>query len=650
MIRTRRDPAWVGDNVYNLSGVTQAWELESDFLPPLYELRVQNDGDKPDRFRITGPGDAGVWRMAYYDHLETGIHGGKNVTAAVAGDNGFLTPLLQPGQDFTFRMDTIPTSMTPGGATKITLVKVTSVNDPDVVDVVRAVTNQKERYEVEIRRHNFDDSGVYRAFIDNRGNITQRFRLRGPFQAVGWKARYFDAYNGGNDITEQVTSDGWLTPALGIKERQEFRVEFTRANPDVRPRALISVQSAQHSSGQDDTWFEQVDPPAPSAPFFMIGVWSQPTYNFGGWVDRGVNTLMKWEPLGGAVSNETWSAEARARGLYMIREPSSDPAADAQDPYLLAWMHHDEPDIYRDHLPQIENDYKTLKAKYPHMQFGGNLTGAQAIGWHPTNIHTREGYQEILKSYDWPATALYPISGWNQLDQLDGPARAVDRFEKWTNGKPQIAIIEPADHELPWMPEGVRGPTRAEFRAELWLSVIAGAHGVFYFPQAIEPFRFDNMSPELVLEMKLQNARLKEVSEVLVSPRDPSNMGIDFKQPFEVTWRRQGGKLYYVVFNHSDKPVADASFKLYNIGNGTKARVVGEDRTITLTDNNEIVDNFGAYGVRIYEVDPTPGNAAAAARAVEPAEEPQRASFEPALFSANEITFEEEEEEDEYAL
>src|SRR5687767_10518475 len=80
--------------------------------------------------------------------------------------------------------------------------------------------------------------------------------------------------------------------------------------------------------------------------FFPVAVWSQPIYTFDKWQSRGINTLFKYEPYGGQDTIDEWSAAANSKGLYMIREPRSNPALDANESRLLAWMHADEPDIH----------------------------------------------------------------------------------------------------------------------------------------------------------------------------------------------------------------------------------------------------------------------------------------------------------------
>ena len=62
--------------------------------------------------------------------------------------------------------------------------------------------------------------------------------------------------------------------------------------------------------------------------FFPIAVWSQPIVNFDRWKARGVNTLMKYEPYGGAPGNDinSWSNAANSKGFFQLRQPRENPA------------------------------------------------------------------------------------------------------------------------------------------------------------------------------------------------------------------------------------------------------------------------------------------------------------------------------------
>ena len=54
----------------------------------------------------------------------------------------------------------------------------------------------------------------------------------------------------------------------------------------------------------------------------------------------------------------------------------------------------------------------------------------------------------MLPYMDWVSNGVYPVTGWDRPEHLDGPGRALDRLHKWTEGKSQLQIIESGDQLL----------------------------------------------------------------------------------------------------------------------------------------------------------------------------------------------------------
>ena len=189
--------------------------------------------------------------------------------------------------------------------------------------------------------------------------------------------------------------------------------------------------------------------------FFIIGVWSQPTYNFDKWKQRGINTLMKYEGLSGSVSLDNWIAAANSKGLYQIREERDDPSLDKNEKLLLAWTANDEPDIYSQYHAALKPDYEYFKAADPDRPVVINFAGSMVNGWHATPLK-RQDYETMLPYMDWVSNGVYPVTGWDRPEHLDGPGRALDRLQKWSDGKPQLQIIESGDQQLTWNPARLR--------------------------------------------------------------------------------------------------------------------------------------------------------------------------------------------------
>jgi hypothetical protein len=127
---TSYNATYVGNNVYNTTAAGQRAtvnnfnELEGAFYT--FDISIQNDGAKADRFKVkaTGTGTGG-WTVAYF-------HGTTNVTAAVEAGT-YQTASVAPGS--TYVVTARITVKLGGDVTR--LVTTSSVADATKVDAVR---------------------------------------------------------------------------------------------------------------------------------------------------------------------------------------------------------------------------------------------------------------------------------------------------------------------------------------------------------------------------------------------------------------------------------------------------------------------------------------------------------------------------------
>jgi hypothetical protein len=340
--------------------------------------------------------------------------------------------------------------------------------------------------------------------------------------------------------------------------------------------------------------------PAPGPDFFPIGIWSPPKSSFDKWQARGINTLVQYESASATI--DEWTQAAVDRGLYMIRRPRPNPADDIGQKYLLAWAHPDEPDIASTghDATYIANEYAKWKSIDPDMPVWVNFSGGFVNHWQG-NLGYND-YKPFLNNTDWVSSSIYPVAGWDRPSDLDAPGKAVDRLEKWSEGKPQFAVIETGDQELSWAPKDVGGPTPGQFRAEVWDSIIQGARGIVYFPQKFKPsFSYDNTPPEIVDEMITQNARIAALGPALISPADPTTMGLALPAGLEGSWRFANGKAYFIVLNTTAGTLTDQGISLIGTGRAKSATVETERRAVRLK-HGALTDTFAPYEVHVYSV------------------------------------------------
>jgi len=590
---------YVGNGVYSRDGTGESVAGLSviGFRSVSYDVKIENDGSKAQQYVVKVPDDDPRFVVKVYDSIKTGFGGGELISEASGA--GWKTNSLAPGEFVEIRVDVAPKLAARGNDVNALQVRVAAVGDARQVDVVRLDTKSAFTPVPEIRRRNFDESGVYLASVQNEGNVVDQYRLTGPAEVNGGKVRYFDSEHGGHEITAAVTGSGWLTPRLAPKDEQPFRVEIETKAGEVR-RVTVTATSLADGSKNDFARFA-TEARKTGPKFFVIGVWSQPTYNFDKWKRRGINTLVNYEGLSGTVSMDSWISAANSRGLYQIRKPREDPADDKDEKLLLAWTGGDEPDIYSASHQALAPNYAMFKSVDPDRPVMINFAGSGILGWGQYPLK-RADYEQMLPYMDWVSSGVYPVTGWNRPEHLDAPGRSVDRLQKWTEGKPQLAIIESGDQQLPWMPKTLRSATPGEFRAMVWDAIIRGAQGIMYFPFAFQPrFVFDNTPPEIEAEMMIQNKRIGDLSKVLVSPFDPAELGLNLPAPLEGSWRQVGNKKYFIVMNYSAKAVRGAKIGLVGAGKGGSVSVHGESRSLAMS-RGTISDNFGAYETHIYEV------------------------------------------------
>lgn len=333
----------------------------------------------------------------------------------------------------------------------------------------------------------------------------------------------------------------------------------------------------------------------PPAGRFPVGVYQQPITSFGMWAERGVNTLVG-VPEGQDV--EAWIAAARREGLSTIRPPRADVSRDLGDADLLAWLHPDEPEINRERSVDLRQKYLRLKELNPFMPVLVNFSGGVVLGLQ--GRCDEFCYRQYISSADWISSDIYPVAGWGRPEQLGWVGRAIDRLEQWSDGRPLFAFIETSFLDERAGVPGARGVTPDEFRAQVWNAVIHGARGIWYFPIAFRPFRFDATPPSVVEEMTRQNALLADLAPVLQGRVDPPPTTVSAAQPIETGWRADDKATYVLAVNLSDR---SGQYRIaVDLGGAAVpgvATVYGEGRTVVVSEG-VIRDEFRPHDVHIY--------------------------------------------------
>lgn len=261
-------------------------------------------------------------------------------------------------------------------------------------------------------------------------------------------------------------------------------------------------------------------------PFFPLFVWAQPSKNLKRLKAQGMNTIVSGEKASKDPRDKMLD-KAKELGMYIILDQKEFNPAFTRHPALLCWKFGDEPDLWKKGgkpkvpFEVLQKTYAKVKAGDPNHPAWINLTPRFFGGYYKSYrkkqaCPTREQYKLYAKSADVLSFDHYPVTGWNRPDRVHELYHATADFAELYKGKPIWVIVENADQNLKWTPKSTRGPSPKETKAMIWMCIVAGAKGIGYFPVAFGPFRWDNTTAEMKAMLKKENARITEMTGVLL--------------------------------------------------------------------------------------------------------------------------------------
>ena len=284
----------------------------------------------------------------------------------------------------------------------------------------------------------------------------------------------------------------------------------------------------------------------------------------------------------------------------------------------MGWMHGDEPDNAQPRRNgdgygppispgEIVADYQRIRQRDPTrpilLNLGQGVAFDQYIGRGVRRNHP-EDYPEYIKGCDIVSFDIYPAVHQNAevAGKLQFVPQGVERLRRWSNDEKIVwNCIECSRISNP----NVK-PTPQQIRAEVWMSLIHGSRGLIYFVHQFEPvFREASLldDPELLPAVTAINQQVHELAQVLNSPTVDGAVKIKSSDP-DVTiaamCKHHDGALYVFVAGMQGRP-ARATLELLRPHAGTKAQVLGENRTLEMRDGR-FEDEFEAYAVHLYRL------------------------------------------------
>ena len=360
-------------------------------------------------------------------------------------------------------------------------------------------------------------------------------------------------------------------------------------------------------------------PPADPA-YFPIAVWLQSPSQAARYKAAGINLFIGlWEG-----PTEEQLAALKAAGMPVICEQNDVGLKHKADPWIVGWMHGDEPDNAQSLGPnkgygppilpeKIVADYERIRAADPTRPVILNLgQGVAWDGWHGRGVRSNhpEDYPQYAKGGDIVSFDIYPVAHDKPAVQgkLWYVARGVQRLVGWAGlGRTVWNCIECTRIGSD------RKATPRQVRAEVWMSLIHGSRGLVYFVHEWKP-KFNEHAllddPEMLKAVTETNAQIRDLAPVLNSPTvaavlpqitdDGPAAPAGAAVPVASMVKRHGGATYVFAVAMRDQG-GKATLTVPGQAADAAAEVIGEGRTVKVA-GGKFEDEFEPHAVHLYRI------------------------------------------------
>jgi hypothetical protein len=350
-----------------------------------------------------------------------------------------------------------------------------------------------------------------------------------------------------------------------------------------------------------------------NANFFPVGVWLQHPRNAAAYSAMGINTYVGlWRH-----PTEAQLSQLEQHGLYLIVEQTLNARALRNAHVIRAWLQADEPDNAQANgvggygdciLPErVVDRYREMRAfdatRPVFLNFGQAVANPEWFGRGAkcSQIVPEAYYRPASRGADIVSFDIYPAAEERQahvMGTLELVGKGVANLKQWSQpGQPVWAAIETTHINHP-----SRRPLPHEVRSEVWMALVHGANGIFYFVHEWQPsFREDGVFryPDIVREITRLNEQVRRLAPVLNTATLPGRVTVQAGVRIATMVKRHGDAYYVFAVNMEKRP-AKARLLLTGIA-GPHAVVLGEDRVVKL-EAGAISDEFEGYGVRLYKI------------------------------------------------
>ena len=182
-------------------------------------------------------------------------------------------------------------------------------------------------------------------------------------------------------------------------------------------------------------------------------------------------------------------------------------------------------------------------------------------------------YPGLIAAADVVGFDLYPLQEFCSPDRLGQVFDAQRQLVGLAPGKPTFQWIEVREMKCPSVPV-----TQDDIRAESWLAIAGGAHGLGFFPA--------DWGAEVGATIHGIAARIKQLGPALVQPALPVEVA-PATSPVRASARELNGALYVIAVNPTSTP---ASVTLHEPD-------LGDRPVLVLGQSKAIVASGGTIGI-----------------------------------------------------
>jgi hypothetical protein len=227
-------------------------------------------------------------------------------------------------------------------------------------------------------------------------------------------------------------------------------------------------------------------------------------------------------------------------------------------------------------------------------------------GWYGRGERTNhpEDYAEYARAGDIVSFDIYPATA-RPKDEVHGQIWRVgygtQRLRQWARPEqPVWTVIETTNID------GDGQVTPEQLRAEVWMALVHGAQGIFYFCHQMKPtFNEDALLDDDRIRPAVAaiNAQVRELAPVLNSPSLAGRTTVKTSgddAPVAAMTKAHGGAVYVFAVAMRDR-ATPATLTVRDMPDGATVEVLGENRQLKVS-NGAFDDQFGPYAVHLYRV------------------------------------------------